>query len=58
MRLLQTVSADSGSWSSDRISLAGKTAWFTVHKHTRSAEQQALTAAALALFDVELAARQ
>lgn len=49
--LLQTLSADSGTWPSDRIGLAGKTVWFTVHKHTRHAEQQALTSSALALLD-------
>jgi len=54
--LLQTLSADSGTWPSTRIGPAGKTVWFTVRKHTRSAEQQALTASALALFDVDLEA--
>ncbi len=34
LRLLQALSTDSGSRSSDRISPAGKTVWFTVHKHT------------------------
>jgi len=52
--LLQTLSADSGTWPSDRVSLAGKTVWFTVHKHTHNAEQQALTASDLALFDDDL----
>ncbi len=56
--LLQTLSTDSGTWPSDRIGLAGKTVWFTVHKHTRDAEQQAFTASALASFDVDVDAWQ
>jgi anti-sigma regulatory factor (Ser/Thr protein kinase) len=54
--LLQTLSAGSGRRPSDRISLTGKTVWFTVHKHSRKAEQQATTASALALFDDDLEA--
>lgn len=58
LRLLQTLSANSGTWPSDRIGQAGKTVWFTVHKHTSAATQQALTASALAHSDVDLKARQ
>lgn len=56
--LLQTLSAGTGTWPSDRISRTGKTVWFTVHKHNRNAEQQALAASALTLFDGDVQAWQ
>jgi anti-sigma regulatory factor (Ser/Thr protein kinase) len=54
LRLLQALSAASGTEPSSRISPHGKTVWFTVRKHTGAAELDAVAAGALALFDVDL----
>lgn len=54
LRLLQALSVASGTEPSSRIGPQGKTVWFTVRKHTGTAELDAVAAGALALFDVDL----
>lgn len=57
LRLLRTLTVDSGVAPDASVSVDGKAVWFRVRKATSAGSRQALAAAAFEFFDVDLELR-